>query len=61
MSSLVLDTHATVWALVDRKRLSVNATAAIDSANAANATVFVPTIWWIRHSSLVNGQRGGNL
>ena len=29
MSSLVLDTHAAVWSLVDRSRLSVAAAAAI--------------------------------
>jgi PIN domain nuclease of toxin-antitoxin system len=57
MSSLVLDTHATVWSLVDRKRLSANATAAIDSANTANATIFVPTICIVEITYLVEKGR----
>lgn len=57
MSSLVLDTHATVWALVDRTRLSASATAAIQTANAANATVFVPTICIVEITYLVEKGR----
>lgn len=44
MNALVLDTHATVWSLIDRSRLSAAARAAIDTATASNAPVFVPTI-----------------
>lgn len=53
MSSLVLDTHAAVWSLVDRTRLSVNATAAIEAANASNSLVFVPTICIVEITYLV--------
>ena len=44
MNSVVLDTHATVWALVDRGRLSAAARAAIETAVASRSPVFVPAI-----------------
>ncbi len=44
MNALVLDTHATVWSLIDRSRLSTAARAAIETAVAGNEPVFVPTI-----------------
>jgi PIN domain nuclease of toxin-antitoxin system len=53
MSSLVLDTHTTVWSLVDRRRLSAAAVAAIEAANTSNALVFVPTICIVEITYLV--------
>ena len=57
MSSIVLDTHAIVWSLVDRTRLSANATASIEAANASNAPVFVPTICIVEITYLVEKRR----
>lgn len=57
MSSLVLDTHTTVWSLVDRGRLSVAAAAAIETANASNSPVFVPTICIVEITYLVEKGR----
>ena len=57
MSSLVLDTHATVWSLVDRKRLSAAAAAAIEAANDRNSPVFVPTISIVEITYLVEKGR----
>lgn len=44
MTALVLDTHAAVWALIDRGRLSTAARTAIETAAADNSPVFVPSI-----------------
>ena len=44
MNALVLDTHATVWSLIDRARLSAAARVAIEAATVSNASGFVPTI-----------------
>ncbi len=53
MSALVLDTHATVWSLVNRSRLSAAARAAIEAASAGGQPVFVPTISVVEITYLV--------
>jgi len=44
MNPLVLDTHALVWALFDRKQLSPAAAAALEDANRSNSPVYVRSI-----------------
>jgi PIN domain nuclease of toxin-antitoxin system len=44
VSSLVLDTRAVVWALLDRSRLSAAALTALETANQGNLPVYVPAI-----------------
>ena len=53
MSAIVLDTHATVWALVDRRRLSAPARSAIETAIASSSPVFVPTITVVEITYLI--------
>jgi PIN domain nuclease of toxin-antitoxin system len=57
MNSVVLDTHATIWSLIDRGRLSPAAVAAIDTANATSSPVFVPTISLVEIVYLVEKER----
>ena len=44
MNGLVLDTHAVVWAFLDRKRLSARALAALEMANQRRDVVYVSAI-----------------
>ena len=57
MNGLVLDTHAVVWALVDRARLSAAARSAIESANATGSLVFVATISLVELTYLIEKGR----
>ena len=57
MSSLVLDTHALIWALLDRSRLSPAALAALETANRANSQVYVPTICLVEITYLLEKGR----
>jgi len=44
MSSVVLDTHVVVWAIMDRSRLSHPALTALEAANRSGSPVYVPAI-----------------
>ena len=44
MSSVVADTHALIWYLLDDARLSARAGTALDEASAASFMIFSPTI-----------------
>jgi len=57
MSAIVLDTHATVWSLMDRSRLSAAARAAIEAAGKNHAPVFVPTISLVEITYLIEEGR----
>jgi PIN domain nuclease of toxin-antitoxin system len=57
MSALVLDTHATVWSLLDRTKLSTAAKAAIEAATTNGLPVFVPTISVVEITYLIEKQK----
>lgn len=57
MTALVLDTHATVWSLLDRARLSAAAIAAIEAATANNWPIFVPTISVVEITYLIEKRK----
>ena len=44
MNAVVVDTHAVIWALLDRSRLSAAAKETLETANRSGAPVYVPTI-----------------
>ncbi len=44
MGSVVLDTHAAVWYLLDSERLSARAAQVIDDTASAGDTVYLPSI-----------------
>ena len=57
MSSILLDTHTVVWALVDRSRISGPARAAIAAAISGRASIFVSTITIVEICYLIEKYR----
>jgi PIN domain nuclease of toxin-antitoxin system len=52
MSSVVSDTHATIWYLLNRPRLSSVALTALESAEQAGSLIYIPSISLVERGRL---------
>jgi PIN domain nuclease of toxin-antitoxin system len=57
MSAVVVDTHAILWYLLDSRRLSANASRALEEAASAGAPIYTPSIALIEMIYLVERGR----
>ncbi len=57
MASLVSDTHATIWYLLNDSRLSATARSAMENAATSGSTIYIPSISLVEITYLVEKQR----